>query len=67
MANKGRKIIAYTTFSSRIFESVTEVLEAYGITHAKLQKHIESGQTLEDGMTTFDELYEPEEPEDERN
>ncbi len=65
MANKGRKIIAYTTFSSRIFESVTEVLETYGITYAKLQRHIESGQTLEDGMTTFDELYEPEEPNNE--
>ncbi len=63
MANKSRKIIAFTTFSTRIFESMAEVLENYCITYAKLQRHIESGQTLEDGMTTFDELYEPEEPE----
>ncbi len=67
MANKGIKIIAFTTFSSRIFESVGEVLETYCITYAKLQKHLESGQTLEDGMTTFDELYEYKEPNNEGN
>ena len=67
MANNKRRIITFTTFSSRVFETVAEVLEAYGITYAKLQKHIESGQTLEDGMTTFDELFEPEEQDDERH
>ena len=55
MANH-RKIIAITTYSVKIFDSVAEACSTYGITYAKLQKLIETGQTLEDGKTAFDDL-----------
>jgi hypothetical protein len=57
MANH-RKIIAITTYSVKIFDSVAEACDTYGITYAKLQKLIETGQTLEDGKTSFDDLLE---------
>jgi|GEM_PF-3366343 len=55
MANH-RKIIAITTYSVKIFDSVAEACSTYCITYAKLQKLIETGQTLEDGKTAFDDL-----------
>lgn len=57
MANH-RRIIAITTYSVRIFESAADVCSTYGLTYAKLKKLITTGQTLEDGMTTFDDLLE---------
>lgn len=52
-----RRIIANTPYTQRIFDSIQDACEEYCISYRKLCKLLETGQTLEDGMTTFDELF----------
>lgn len=53
-----RKILVNTPFSSRVFGSMQEVMQAYGLSYRKLKQLLETGATLEDGKTTFDVVYE---------
>ncbi len=58
-----KKIIAITPFSTKVFNSSQEVMEAYDLSYFKLNYLIETGMLLEDGKTTFDEFLDPDEQE----
>ena len=58
-----KKIIAITPFSTKVFNSSQEVMDAYGLSYFKLNYLIETGMLLEDGKTTFDEFLDPDERE----
>ena len=56
-----KKIIAITPFSTKVFNSSQEVMEAYNLSYFRLNYLIETGMLLEDGKTTLDEFLDPDE------
>ena len=53
------KILASTAFSQRVFNSVQEVMQEYSIGYRRLKRLLDTGETLNDGKTTFEEFLDP--------
>jgi len=51
---EGNAVCAYSATTVFRFNSLAHCAREYGISRAKLERLIETGSTLDDGITTFD-------------
>ena len=58
MGNNSKPILVNTSFSQRIFSSIQEVMQEYGLSYFKVKSLIDTGMPMEDGKTTVDMLFE---------
>ncbi len=56
--SNSKRILVNTSFSQRIFGSIQEVMQEYGLSYFKVKSLIETGMPMDDGKTTVDMLFE---------